>query len=95
MGNTDTGKESISQTLDLISVTTCHVFFCCRNPDRSVLEKQPYENVLTVAYGKRLAFRFIFWASLSYYWMVYGEKKTLQKKQRELEALNRQSVEES
>jgi hypothetical protein len=27
--------------------------------------------------------------------MVYGEKKTLQKKQRELEALNRQSVEES
>ena len=59
------------------------------------LEKQPYENVLTVAYGKRLAFRFIFWASLSYYWMVYGEKKTLQKKQRELEALNRQSVEES
>ena len=39
MGNTDTGKESISQTLDLISVTTCYVFFCCRNSDRSVFGK--------------------------------------------------------
>ena len=58
------------------------------------LEKQPYDKVLSAAYLKRLAFRFIFWALLSYYW-VYGEKKTLQKKKRELEALNSYSAKES
>jgi hypothetical protein len=58
------------------------------------LEKQPYDKVLSAAYLKRLAFRFIFWALLSYYW-VYGEKKTLLKKKRELEALNSYSAKES